>query len=216
MQYCCRGVACNALTTTACNVCIATGKLDLMEFCFRDRKEWRKWLEDNGSSSDGLWMINYKKHTGRQCIPYVEAVEEALCFGWIDGKIKRINDEYFIRRFTPRRPGSQWSKYNIERIENMIKEGKVKKAGLDAYNEIFKKPELMYDNRSSGDPEIPDDLLSALRGDESALSNFMNFSPSARKLYIGWLNSAKKAETRPGRILKIVEAAKQNRRPGMM
>jgi uncharacterized protein YdeI (YjbR/CyaY-like superfamily) len=187
-----------------------------MEFYFRNRKEWRKWLENNGSSSDGLWMISYKKHTGRECIPYVEAVEEALCFGWIDGKIKRINDEYFIRRFTPRRPGSRWSKYNIERIENMIKEGKVRKAGLSAYNEIFKKPELAYDNWSSGDPEIPDDLLSALRVDESALSNFMNFSSSARKLYVEWLNSAKKAEIRPGRILKILEAFKQNRRPGMM
>jgi uncharacterized protein YdeI (YjbR/CyaY-like superfamily) len=187
-----------------------------LEYYFKTRGEWRKWLEENGSSSDGLWMINYKMHTGRKCIPYVEAVEEALCFGWIDGKIRRINDEYFIRLFTPRRTGSRWSKYNIERIEKMIKEGRVKKAGLDAYNEIFRKPELAYDNRTSGDQEIPEDLLSALKENKSALSNFMNFPPSARRLYIGWLNSAKKAETRPGRIMKIVDAAKQNKRPGMM
>jgi uncharacterized protein YdeI (YjbR/CyaY-like superfamily) len=187
-----------------------------MELYFKTREDWRKWLENNSNSVDGLWMINYKKHTGRQCIPYVEAVEEALCFGWIDGKIKRINDEYFIRRFTPRRSGSRWSKSNVERIEKLIKEGKVKESGLDAYNEIFKKPELAYDNRASGDPEIPEDLLSALRADSSAFNNFKNFPPSARKLYIGWLSSAKKAETRPGRILKIVDAARLNKRPGMM
>jgi uncharacterized protein YdeI (YjbR/CyaY-like superfamily) len=187
-----------------------------LELYFKTREDWRKWLEKNGSSADGLWMINYKKHTKKECISYDDAVEEALCFGWIDGKIKRINDEYFVRWFTPRRTGSRWSKYNIERIEELIKEAKVKKAGLDAYKEIFKKPELVYDNRTSGDVKIPEDLLSALKGDESALSNFMNFSPSARKLYIGWLNSAKKAETRPGRILKIVDSARQNKRPGMI
>jgi len=187
-----------------------------MELHFNNRKEWRKWLEKNSTSVDGFWMINYKKHTKKECIAYFEAVEEALCFGWIDGKIKRINDEYFVRWFTPRRTRSRWSKYNIERIEKLIKEGKVKNAGLDAYNEILKKPELAYDNRASGDVEVPEDLLSALKVDESAFSNFMNFSPSARKLYIGWLNSAKKAETRPGRIVKIVDGARQNKRPGMI
>jgi uncharacterized protein YdeI (YjbR/CyaY-like superfamily) len=187
-----------------------------MEIYFRNRNEWRKWLEKNSSSADGLWMINYKKHTKKECIPYDDAVEEALCFGWIDGKIKRINDEYFIRWFTPRRRGSRWSKYNIERIEKLIKKGKVNNAGLDAYNEIFKNPQLAYDNRATGDPEMPEDLLSALKADKSALCNFRNFSPSVKKLYIRWLNSVKKAETRPGRILKIVDAARQNKRPGMM
>jgi uncharacterized protein YdeI (YjbR/CyaY-like superfamily) len=187
-----------------------------MEIYFSNRNEWRKWLAENGCSRDELWMINYKKHTKKECIPYDDAVEEALCFGWIDGKIKRINDEYFIRRFTPRRPGSRWSKYNIERFEKMIKKGKVKNAGLDAYNEIFKKPQLAYDNKGTGDPEIPEDLQSALKADKSAFTNFRNFPPSARKMYIGWLNSVKKAETRPGRILKIVDAARQNKRPGMM
>jgi len=187
-----------------------------MELYFKNRLEWRKWLEKNCTAADELWMIIYKRHTGKGCIPYREAVEEALCFGWIDGKIKRINDEYFIQRYTPRRPGSRWSKYNIERIKKLIKEGKMTPAGLIAYNEIFKNPELVYDNRSSGDPIIPEDLLVALKEDKSAYNNFMHFSQSARRIYIEWLNSVKKAETRPGRILKIVEAAKQNRRPGMM
>jgi uncharacterized protein YdeI (YjbR/CyaY-like superfamily) len=186
------------------------------QFYFKNRKEWRKWLEKNSSSAEELWMIIYKKHSGRPCIQYIEAVEEALCFGWIDGKIKRINEEYYIQRYTPRRSGSRWSKYNIERIERLKKEGKVKQFGLDAYNEIFTKPKLVYENRSSGEPEIPEDLLSELKADTVALSYFLQFPQSVRRIYIDWLNSAKKSETRPGRILKIVQTARQNKRPGMM
>jgi uncharacterized protein YdeI (YjbR/CyaY-like superfamily) len=187
-----------------------------MELHFKNRKDWRKWLGKNSSSVDGFWMVNYKKHTKKECITYDDAVGEALCFGWIDGKIKRINDEYFVRWFTPRRTGSRWSKYNIERIERLIKDGKVTQAGLDAYQEALKRPHLMYDIRSSGDPEIPDDLLQAMKGDVMAFDNFVKFPPSARRTYIDWLNYAKKAETRSGRILKITEASRQNRRPGMM
>ena len=183
---------------------------------FRNRHEWRKWLEENGSSSDGIWMILYKKHTGRECIPYVEAVEEALCFGWIDGKIKRINDEYYIQSYTPRRQRSRWSKYNVERVEKLIKEGRMTPPGIDAYKKIFENPHLIYDNRASGDPAIPDDLLLALRNNRAAFENFARFSPSARRIYIEWLNSSKKPETRLRRISKIVEAASRNQRPGII
>jgi len=187
-----------------------------MELFFRDRLDWRKWLEENGSSPEGIWMILYKKHTGRECIPYVEAVEEALCFGWIDGKIRRINDEYYVQRYTPRRSGSRWSRYNIERVGRLIKEGKMTPAGLKVYNEISRKPELIYDNRASGDPSIPDDLLVALRNNKAAFENFERFSPSVRRIYIEWLNSSKKPETRPRRISKIVDAASRNQRPGII
>jgi uncharacterized protein YdeI (YjbR/CyaY-like superfamily) len=187
-----------------------------MEFYFKTRDEWRKWLEENSSSVEELWMIIFKKHTGKSCISYTEAVEEALCFGWIDGKIKRINDDYYIQRYTARRPGSRWSKYNIERVRKLINQGRMTPSGLAAYNEIFQKPHLVYDNKSSGDPEIPDELLLALKNNKTAFANFIQFPPSSRRIYIDWLNSAKKAETRPGRIKKIVEASRQNRKPGMM
>lgn len=187
-----------------------------MELLFRNRKEWRKWLEKNFNSADELWMIIYKKHTGKMCIPYVEAVEEALCFGWIDGKIKRINDEYYIQRFTPRRSGSRWSRYNIERVEKLAKEGKMTQAGIDAYNEIFIKPELVYDNRDSGEPVIPEDLEAALRENQIAYTNFEKFSLSTRRIYIDWLNSSKRSETRTSRILKITRSAEENKKPGMM
>ncbi len=186
------------------------------EIYFRNREEWHKWLEENHSSVDGLWMRIYKKHTGMECVPYAEAVEEALCFGWIDGKIKRINEDYYIQYYTPRRSGSRWSNYNIERVKKLIKEGRITQPGLDAYNEIFKKPDLVYGNRLTGYPEIPEELLIALKASKTAYDNFMNFTMSARRIYIEWYKYAKRDKTRIERIRRIVRLSEQNQRPGLL
>lgn len=190
--------------------------MHFMEIHFKNRGDWRGWLERNSRSSDGLWMMNYKKHTGIECIPYEEAVEEALCYGWIDGKIKRINEEYFVRWYTPRRRGSRWSKLNIKRVEKLIQNGRMKPDGLTAYKDVREKPHLVYDNRSSGDSEIPEDLMVELNKNKKAIENFLKFSPSARRLYIGWMNYAKRDKTRQDRIKKIVDFSEQNRKPGML
>jgi uncharacterized protein YdeI (YjbR/CyaY-like superfamily) len=187
-----------------------------MELCFTNRSEWRKWLEENSESSEGIWMKMYKKHTGIQCVPYPEAVEEALCFGWIDGKIKRINDEYYVQHFTHRNPGSRWSKYNIERVEKLIKEGKMTSPGLRAYDELKRKPHLAYENRKSGEPVIPDELLTGLKTNGKAFENFMNFPPYARRMYIEWFNYAKQDKTRVARLEKIIRFSEQNQRPGIL
>ena len=188
-----------------------------MESLFENREEWRGWLEENGSSADSVWIIMYKKHTGRKCILYGEALEEALCFGWIDGKIKRINDEYYIQLYTPRRLGSRWSKYNIDRVEKLKKEGKMTQAGLDAYNVIFKNPELAYDSRRKpGIPEIPEELLTALKSNKKAFDNFMNFPPSAKRMYIEWYKYAKQDKTRIARTARIIRFSEDNQRPGML
>jgi uncharacterized protein YdeI (YjbR/CyaY-like superfamily) len=187
-----------------------------MELYFKNRNEWRKWLEKNYLKQQEVWLIYYKKHSGKPRIPYNDAVEEALCYGWIDGKIKRINEDYYIQRFTPRKPGSRWSKYNIDRVEKLIKEGLIKPEGLKAYQRVLDKPDLLYENRADGEPVIPEDLLDKLRINKRAYDNFYNFSQSARRIYINWLDSAKKPETRPGRIEKIVLLSEKNQRPGMM
>ena len=187
-----------------------------MELYLKTREEWHNWLEENHSTTDEVWLIYYKKPSGKPRIPYVEAVEEALCFGWIDGKIKRINEDYFIQRFTPRRPGSRWSKYNMERVKRLISEDRMKPVGLEAFKKALEKPELIYDNRADGDPAIPDDLLNAFSNNSLAYNNFLKFSLSSRRIYIEWLNSAKKIETRPRRIDKIIALAEKNIRPGMM
>lgn len=187
-----------------------------MELYFISRNEWRKWLDKNHLTTDEVWLIYYKKQSGKPRIPYAHAVEEALCFGWIDGKIKRINDDYYIQRFTPRKPGSRWSKYNVERVQRLIREGLMKPDGLDAYQKAIDRPELVYENKTDGDPVIPDDLLNALINNDEAYNNFLKFSLSIRRIYIDWLNSARKDETRLRRIQKIIEQAEKNARPGMM
>ena len=182
----------------------------------KNRKEWREWLMKNYSKCDEVWLRYYKKSSGKPRIPYNDAVEEALCFGWIDGKIRKINEDYYIQRFTPRRSGSRWSKYNIDRVQKLINEGLMEKAGLEAYREAVEKPELVYSDRRDGIPELPLDLNKGLSKNRKAMTNFMNFSHSSRRIYIEWLNSAKKSETRSRRIAKIVGFARQNQKPGMM
>jgi uncharacterized protein YdeI (YjbR/CyaY-like superfamily) len=187
-----------------------------MELYVTTRKEWRKWLEKNHLKAHEVWLIYYKKPSGKPRIPYAEAVEEALCFGWIDGKIKRINEDYYIQRFTPRRPGSRWSKYNIDRVKRLIGEGRMTQAGLKVYEPVLKKPELIYDNRADGDPAVSEDLMSELRKNKTALNNFLNFTQSTRRIYIGWLNSSKKPETRIRRIEKLISLAEKNIKPGIL
>jgi uncharacterized protein YdeI (YjbR/CyaY-like superfamily) len=187
-----------------------------MELYIKSRIEWRKWLEKNHSKVNEVWLRYYKKPSGKPRIPYTDAVEEALCFGWIDGKIKRINEDYYIQRFSPRRPGSRWSRYNVDRVQRLLKAGLMQKAGLDSFNEAVDKPWLVYADRRDGIPEIPEDLRKELNKNKTALNNFMGFPISARRIYIDWLNSAKKPETRIRRIERIVGFSEKNQKPGMM
>lgn len=187
-----------------------------MELYCISREEWHEWLEKNHLIVDEVWLIYYKKPSGKPRISYHEAVEEALCFGWIDGKIRRINEEYYIQKFTPRRPGSRWSKYNIDRVMRLIQEDRMKPEGLKAYQRVLENPGLIYDNKTDGIPVIPDDLLRAFDNSEKGFKNFMNFPQSSRRMYIDWLNSAKREATRLERIKKIVGSSEKNIRPGMM
>jgi len=187
-----------------------------MELYFKTRYEWRKWLEENHSACNGVWLVYYKKHSGKPSMPYNDAVEEALCFGWIDGKIKRVNDEYYIQWFTQRRKGSVWSKLNSDRVQKLIKEGRMKPKGLAVYEEAVKKPELFYEINKDRGAIIPDDLCAALQKNKTAEANFYAFPPSRRRLFVLWLDSAKKEETRSARISKIVEQAEKNIRTGII
>ncbi|MGH2771767.1 MAG: YdeI/OmpD-associated family protein [Actinomycetota bacterium] len=102
-----------------------------------ERKQWRDWLSKNHSSAPDIWLVQYKKKTRKPSIPYADAVEEALCFGWIDSIEKSIDEERYALRFTPRRPRSNWSKSNEERIRRLFSEGKMTKAGLAAAADIL-------------------------------------------------------------------------------
>ena len=185
-----------------------------MELYVKTREEWRKWLEENHTTVHGIWLIYYKKPSGKPRIPYDEALEEALCFGWIDGKIKRVNEDYYIQWFSHRRLVSRWSELNMSKVRNLIKEGRMKPAGLLAYEAAIKKPFLICNTKKDENMIIPDDLLIALKINDTSYNNFMNFPPSSRRLYVFWLNDAKRDETRKARIAKIVDRSEKNIKPG--
>jgi uncharacterized protein YdeI (YjbR/CyaY-like superfamily) len=188
-----------------------------MELYFNTREDWHNWLDENHEKrTDGIWFVFYKKVSGKPSVSYKEAVEEALCFGWIDGKIKRVNEEYYIQWFTPRRPGSRWSKLNVSRVQKLITENRMKPSGMTAFEMTKNKPELIYEIKKDDIPSIPDDLLAALNDNISAFDNFVKFPPSSRRLYIFWLNDAKRTQTRVDRITKIVERSERNIKAGMM
>jgi uncharacterized protein YdeI (YjbR/CyaY-like superfamily) len=147
----------------------------------KDRKGWRVWLSKNHRKEKVIWLVYYRKSSGKPRIPYNDAVEEALCYGWIDGTVKKIDGERFAQRFTPRRPGSNVSQMNIERIHRLIAERRMTKAGLDA---VVGK----YDNRSKDEKVvIPKDILSALRKDAQVWRNFEDFPEHYKKIRIAYI-----------------------------
>jgi len=179
---------------------------------FKDRENWRKWLEKNYDKENHIWLALYKKRSGKEGITLEESVEEAMCFGWIDGKLKRLDDERFILRFSPRKANSVSSKINKERAEALMKSGKMTEAGL-AKIEDAKKTGLWdkaYTNKTK--EAIPLDLKEAFMKDKKAWDNFQNFANSYRNMYIGWVNNAKTTETRMKRIKKIVQQSRHNKK----
>jgi uncharacterized protein YdeI (YjbR/CyaY-like superfamily) len=181
---------------------------------FRNKKNWREWLEENHNKIKGIWLIHYKKKSNKKSINHYDAVEEALCFGWIDSTLKRIDEEKYILRYTPRKNKSVWSKINKETAERMILQGKMTKAGLEKINSAKKNGlwKSAYTNKIK--EKIPTDLKVSLQSDIIAWENFQNFANSYRNMYIGWVKNAKTDETRIKRIKEIVKKSRKNKKPG--
>lgn len=179
-----------------------------------NRKDWRTWLEKNYDKKKGIWLLYYKKHTNKPTIPYDDAVEEALCFGWIDSTVKRIDDEKHVQHYTPRKLRSIWSQNNIARVKKMIKQGKMKKEGLEKYEYGMKNK--LEAPPTDKDIKVPDDLKNALQTNKKALENFSNLAPSYRIMYIYWIISAKREDTRKRRIAKAVKLLSESKKPWEM
>ena len=188
-------------------------KLDQFErYYARDRKEWRKWLKKNYATSQGIWLIYYKKCADKTCVSYDEAVEEALSFGWIDSKVNKLDDERYMQVFTPRKPKSIWSKLNKQRVKKLIEQGLMTSAGLEKI-EAAKEDGSWYFLDDINNLVIPEDLGDALNGNPPAKANFEVFSDSIKKQILFWIKSAKRPETRIKRIEKVVISAAENKRP---
>jgi len=171
---------------------------------FKNRQDWRLWLEENHSTSGGVWVVLKKKNSKAIGITYQEALDEALCFGWIDGVMRSRDAETFLQRFTPRRRGSIWSKRNRDRVSELMDEGSMTEAGLKAVDDA--KTLGRWDTAySSKEVEIPGDLLKVLEGNSPIYSEFMSSSDSMKLRWVYWLNEAKKPETRLRRMMRILE-----------
>lgn len=185
----------------------------LINESFPDRGEWRKWLEENHFLEKEVWVVIHKKKSGKKGLRYKEAVEEAICFGWIDSKMQSIDNNRFRQRFSPRRKNSMWSKNNKETAEKMIQAGKMTRLGFETINEAKRNGKWDAAYSSEMGSTIPDDLTKALMKDKIAWKNFKKFSNSTKLQYIYWVRSAKKAETKKRRIDSVVRKAAQNIKP---
>ncbi len=147
-----------------------------------NRQEWRAWLNKHYKSENEIWLVYYKKHTGLPRIPYNEAVEEALCFGWIDSTVKTIDEDRFVQRFSIRNPKSRYSQANKERLRALAKQGKIIKEVLATLGDLLEEKEL----------EIPPDILKAIQANKEAWKNLNGFSPSYLRIRIAFIEGARK------------------------
>jgi uncharacterized protein YdeI (YjbR/CyaY-like superfamily) len=179
---------------------------------FQTRTEWRDWLSNNHAIKNSVWLFFFKKSTGKKGITLEEAVEEAICFGWIDGKLKRVDEDRFMLRFSIRKNNSVWSQINRLRAEKLIADGKMTNAGLAKIEQakVSGHWDKAYTNKIKD--EIPADLLEALKKDKKAIDNFQRFANTYQNMYVGWVNSAISIETRKKRIEKVVEQALRNKK----
>jgi len=175
----------------------------------RNRKAWRKWLEKNHQSQQFAWLIIYHKTADTPSVYYDEAVEEALCFGWIDSKPNKRDAESYYLTFTPRKPSSKWSKLNKERVERLITDGQMMPAGM-AMITLAQKTGTWSALEKSDALEIPADLQQLFQKNKKAAAFFEQFPPSAKRGILEWIDNAKRPETRQKRLNETVTLAAQN------
>jgi len=177
------------------------------------RRDWRDWLAKNHQRKPEIWLIYYKKNSGRPRIDYNHAVEEALCYGWIDSTVKSIDDEKFVQRFTPRRKGSSLSQMNRERIWRLAEEGRMTEAGFAAIAHAF-DPRRDKPRK----PDLPADVEKALRSNEKAWKNWQGFPDSYKRMRIAYIKGQQRHSARMGRaaIRNLVRMTSANKRFGLM
>jgi len=178
---------------------------------FKTPANWRKWLEKNHATIPELWVGFYKLGSGLASITWPESVDQALCFGWIDGIRKSVDELSYTIRFTPRRPGSVWSAININRAQNLIELGLMMPAGLEAFRlrKENRSGIYSYEQRSA---DLPFEYSSRIIRNKRAWKFYVAQPPSYRKVVNWWVVSAKKDETRLKRLAKLIEASAKGRR----
>ena len=188
--------------------------MKLMTLEVRNRQEWRTWLEEHHASSPEVWLVFYKGHTLVKSITYEDSVREALCFGWIDSLVKRLDDDRYARKFTPRQPTSKWSTINRRRYADLKAQGVLAAPGLEraptSRSGDAPRPPL------SGIPSaIPSYIEKQLKAHGRAWNYFEQLAPSCRRAYIGWIDSAKREETKKKRLREAVSLLAAGKKLGL-
>ena len=191
-------------------------KLDINQaLFFKNRTQWRKWLEQNHDKASEALVIHYRKDSGKKGLNHFEAVEDALCFGWIDSILRRLDNERFVLKYTPRKANSVWSKVNKDKAEQLIKAGLMTPAGMAKIEEAKKNGNWDNAYTSLIKETLPTDLKQALMRNKKAWYNFQKFATTYRNMYTGWLDSAKTDATRQKRIAEIIYRSERNIKPGI-
>jgi len=182
----------------------------------KTRADWRSWLAENHGRVKEVWLVYYKKRTGLPSITYGDSLDEALCFGWVDSLIKRIDDAKYVRKFTPRKDDSKWSVVNKQRVEQLIQEGLMTEHGLikveaakrsGSWDHPVQKPKLDF--------EMPTEFATALQENPPAEETFNQLAPTYQKQYIGWISVAKRPETKEKRIKESLRLLAEGKKLGL-
>ena len=182
---------------------------ELMTLHVRSRRQWRAWLAKHHTSSPGVWLVFYKAHTGVKSIPYEDTVREALCFGWIDSLIKRLDDDRYALKVTPRKPTSKWSDINRKRWLELKAASLLTSAGLAAAptnNTYAPRPVI---------PDLPTYIANALRANSKAWEFFRDLAPTYRRHFVVWIHTAKRPETRERRIRESIRLLAAGKKLGL-
>ena len=174
--------------------------------------QWRKWLDKHHDSESEVWLIFYKQHTGVRSIAYLDALDEALCFGWVDSLVKRLDEARYARKFSPRKADSRWSTLNRKRYAALKAAGTLKPSGMNRAptNRISARPP-----RFQMPAKVPAYIQSALKKQPAALRYFESLAPSQRRRYIGWIESAQREETKVRRLQEAILLLKAGRPLGL-
>ena len=190
-------------------------ELNMHYLSVSDRKAWRTWLAKNHASEKEVWLAYYKKHTGRASVSYMDSVKEALCFGWIDGLKRRLDDERYTHRFTPRRATSKWSPQNIKLAKELIESGEMMEAGLAAFKQKVPYDQELQKVLSAKEIPLTAETEKGLKASQKAWNNFNQMAAGYRKQYVVWIQSAKRPETRKKRLEEAISLLEKNQKPGM-
>jgi uncharacterized protein YdeI (YjbR/CyaY-like superfamily) len=182
---------------------------ELMSLQVTNRREWRAWLTKHHTSSPGVWLVFHKAHTGVKAIPYEDMIREALCFGWVDSLVRRLDDDRYALKVTPRKPTSKWSDSNRKRWRELKADGLLAPAGVAAAptnNNYGPRPVI---------PELPAYIAKALKANSGAWQFFRELAPTYRRDFVVWIHMAKRPETRARRIRESISLLAAGKKLGL-